>query len=102
LIVLTLVMQKGFTFTQMAVLLLVILGLVVSVVLAATQFRQAGGSITDVGEQATGGSQAAGESVAGLVCDLAGGECKASCSASQTDTGTSDCPSTAAKCCVPK
>ncbi len=93
--------SKAFTFAQMATLLLVILGLVVGVVLASTQFRKAGSGISSVGEKATGGVEAAGTSAQGLACELGGGTCKTtSCSTKETKI-EADCAS-AQECCVPK
>lgn len=81
-------MSRGFTFEQMAVLILVILGLTVGVILAATQFRSAGSSVGELTESATSGTEAAVSSTAGLICSTLGGDyCATSCTMYILNTG---------------
>ena len=70
-------MSKGFTFQQLAVILLVILGLVVAVVLAATQLAQSGSQFAQIGGQAGSGAQGAADAAAGMGidCFAEGGFC---------------------------
>jgi len=72
--------RKGFTFAQMATLILVILGLTVGVILASTQLGASAGSISELGSQATSGTQAAVTASAGLACRTIGGvQCADAC-----------------------
>lgn len=65
--------RKGFTFEQMAVLILVILGLTVGVILASTSLRTSAGSISELGQTATEGTEAAVTATAGIGCTSLGG-----------------------------
>ncbi len=80
--------KKGFTFAQMATLILVILGLTVGVILASTQLSSSAGSISQLGSQATEGTQAAVSASAGIACKTIGGvSCGSSCDTYLTKSG---------------
>lgn len=64
--------MKGFTFSQLAVIILVVLGLTVAVVIAATQFSRAGSSLTEIGSKTDTGSV---DISLGLKCLSSGGVC---------------------------
>ena len=65
-------MMKAFTFSQLAIILLVILGLVVVVVIAVGSLTQAGSSLGEIGSE-VGGTQV--EIKLGVECMGAGGFC---------------------------
>lgn len=67
--------MRGFTFQQLAVILLVVMGLTLTVLLASTQLQQAGSSLTQLGKSATQGSGAAANATIGQACRTIGGEC---------------------------
>jgi len=69
--------SKGFTFEQMATLILVIMGLTVAVVLAATQLSKSGSQLSQLGSQSGQGvEQAAGAAGSlGTSCIATGGYC---------------------------
>jgi len=77
-------MKKGFTFSQLAVILIVVLGLVVAVVLAATQFSNTGSKLAEVGSQVTGQDLTIN---AGTKCFTNGGQCLVKKNDSSTCSG---------------
>ncbi|PIO00165.1 hypothetical protein COT72_03315 [archaeon CG10_big_fil_rev_8_21_14_0_10_43_11] len=91
-------MQKGFTFQQLAVILLVVLGLIAVIVLFATQIQGAGSSVSSISK---GVEQGVGN-VSGLLtsCTGQGGACKAACAAGETDIGQWNCAVASPHCCV--
>lgn len=89
----------------MATLILVIMGLTVAVVLAATQLARSGSQFSQLGSQSGAGVEQAGEAAGslGVNCIASGGYCEteASCTGTFTgdNTGDDDC-GTAKGCCV--
>ena len=80
-------MTKAFTFSQLAIILMVVLGLTVAIVVAVTQLQGASGSISDIGDSVddaiTGGINL------GLECIQTGGKCIAKTLCEITDTAYS-------------
>ncbi len=90
--------KKGFTFEQMAVLILVILGLTVGIILAATQFSSSSRSISELGSAASQGAQTGVQSASQTIkCENYGGTCLADCTGKQplnlpcSEEGTTCC-----------
>lgn len=91
-------MGKGFTFEQLAVILIVVLGLVVVVVMATTQARKAGESFGDV---ASGVTETAGGVTSSSACALGGGRCDDACDADEQELQGLGCEGTTPLCCMP-
>ena len=94
-------MRKGFTFAQMATLILVIMGLTVAVVLAATQLSRSGSQFSQLGAQSGAGVEDAGEAAAslGTACIAEQGFCTATACATDAGDGNEDCPTLTPYCC---
>ena len=98
-------MAKGFTFAQMATLILVIMGLTIVVVLAATQLARLSGQTTDISQSTdvTGATEALTHT--GNTCRLYAGVCSAAgtCTGTEKTDGTgaiiTDCPLATPQCC---
>ena len=98
---------KGFTFEQIAVLILVIMGLTVAVVLAATQLSRSGSQLSQLGGQSGTGVDDAGIATQnlGTKCIAAGGFCYSgdSCATGyaqvDTDSVTADFQDDCTKIC---
>ena len=84
-------MAKGFTFGQLATLILVIMGLTIVVVIAATQLTGSGGQLRDISDATN--SQGAVDVLTGASCSAAGGTCTAaaSCTAPAVALVINDC-----------
>lgn len=69
--------RKGFTFEQIAVLILVIMGLTVAVVLAATQLSKSGSQLSQLGGSSGVGADQAADAAGklGTICISKGGFC---------------------------
>ncbi len=85
--------KKAFTFEQLAVILIVVLGLVIVVVLVTTQARKAGGSFGNIGEDV---STKAGSLSGTSACELGGNTCATTCAAAKRvgNIGDLGCAST--------
>ncbi len=94
--------KKGFTFEQLAVILLVVLGLIVTVILITTQAKNIGSAFSNIGKQSTSGADAAAESTIGLGCTTIGGKCMTQCTGEyeQSNSGNIDCPIDKPYCCT--
>jgi hypothetical protein len=94
--------MKAFTFSQLATILLVVLGLVVTVILIATQAKNIGSAFSNIGKQSTSGADAAAESTVGVGCSTIGGKCMAECTGEyeQSNSGNADCPTDKQYCCI--
>ncbi len=71
--------KKGFTFEQMAALALVIIGLVVGVILASTQFKGMSERLNEIGKQTASGAEASVQTAGNTFCSVAGGTCSQDC-----------------------
>lgn len=92
--------KKGFTFEQLAIVLLVILGLIILVIMISSQARQAGSGVSEIGE---GISSNIGD-VTSSINDCVGGQNGECLSSAECNTqggvsiGTLDCDS--GICCI--
>jgi hypothetical protein len=95
-------MGKGFTFAQMATLILVIMGLTIVVVLAATQLARLSGQTTELSSGTDVGAAAEALQKTGTTCTATlGGACIPDTSTcGLTNFQEEDCPS-GYKCCYP-
>jgi hypothetical protein len=92
-------MEKGFTFAQMATLILVIMGLTIVVVLAATQLARLGAQTTELGGSTNVDDAISASQQTGTSCMVdEGGVCVATGSCTGTVVA-SDCP-TLRECCT--
>lgn len=67
--------MRGFTFEQLALLVLVLLGLSLATILATTQFTNVGKSLSSFGRSANSSVGVSSEVSGRAACDLAGGVC---------------------------
>ena len=90
-------MGKGFTFAQMATLILVIMGLTIVVVLAATQLARLSGQTTEISSGTDVGTAVGVITKTGVNCQANSGYCAASCAG--TTIADMDCPDARPVCC---
>ncbi len=92
-------MSRGFTFEQLAAILIVVLGLIIVVVLIVTQSQNVGKGFSDVSKGVT---EQAGDVVPDTACKTSGGTCKAACASGETTAPTAlGCSGTTPACCMP-
>lgn len=81
--------MRGFTFQQLAVILLVVLGLVVVIFLFISQSGNVSQSLSNVGEKVNKSSSALGS---GIICQSQGGQCESGeCKVNGNSIGALDC-----------
>lgn len=92
--------MKAFTFEQLALILLVIVGLSFALILTTSQFRTLGNALGIFGSQANSSASTATSVVGEGSCDIAGGFCASTCNSFVSDANQELGCASGSKCCL--